>query len=85
MKTGEFIVRRILLLIPVMVGVTVFTFMIAQIIPSNPAAILCGERCGLVDPVTGKTLLQLQTERLGLDKPRAVSYTHLTLPPIYSV
>ena len=69
MKTSEFIVRRILLLIPVMVGVTVFTFMIAQIIPSNPAAILCGERCGLVDPVTGKTMLELQIERLGLDKP----------------
>jgi len=70
MKTSEFIVRRILLLIPVMVGVTVFTFMIAQIIPANPAALLCGERCGLIDPVTGKTMLQLQTERLGLDKPR---------------
>ena len=69
MKTSEFIVRRILLLIPVMVGVTVFTFMIAQIIPSNPDAILCGERCGLVDPVTGKTMLELQIERLGLDKP----------------
>ena len=69
MKTSEFIIRRILLLIPVMVGVTVFTFMIAQIIPSNPAAILCGERCGLIDPVTGKTMLELQIERLGLDKP----------------
>ena len=75
MKTGEFIVRRILLLIPVMIGVTVFTFMIAQIIPSNPAAILCGERCGLVDPVTGKTMLQLQIERLGLDKPVTEQFT----------
>jgi len=69
MKTSEFIVRRILLLIPVMIGVTVFTFMIAQIIPSNPAALLCGERCGLVDPVTGMTMLELQIERLGLEKP----------------
>ena len=69
MKTSEFIVRRILLLIPVMIGVTVFTFAIAQIIPADPAAILCGERCGLVDPVTGKTMLELQRERLGLDEP----------------
>ena len=75
MKTSEFIVRRILLLIPVMIGVTVFTFMIAQIIPSNPAAILCGERCGLVDPVTGKTMLELQIERLGLDKPVTEQFT----------
>ena len=70
MKTSEFIVRRILLLIPVMIGVTVFTFAIAQIIPADPAAILCGERCGLIDPVTGKTMLELQRERLGLDEPR---------------
>ena len=53
MKTSEFIVRRIILLIPVMIGVTVFTFSIAQIIPADHAAILCGDRCGLVDPVTG--------------------------------
>ena len=74
MKTSEFIVRRILLLIPVMVGVTLFTFFISQVIPANPAALLCGERCGLVDPVTGKTMLQLQTERLGLDKPRVEQF-----------
>ena len=74
MKTGEFIVRRIILLIPVMIGVTVFTFAIAQIIPADPAAILCGERCGLVDPVTGKTMLELQRERLGLNDPVIVQF-----------
>jgi len=68
-KTHEFVVRRILLLVPVMIGVTVFTFGISQIIPADPAAILCGERCGLVDPTTGMTLLELQRERLGLNKP----------------
>ncbi|MBR79160.1 MAG: hypothetical protein CMA88_00010 [Euryarchaeota archaeon] len=52
-----------------MVMVAVFTFVISQIIPSQPAAVLCGERCGLVDPTTGKTLLEMQRERLGLDKP----------------
>ena len=74
MKTSEFIVRRILLLIPVMIGVTVFTFMIAQIIPSNPAAILCGERWPCRS-VTGKTMLELQIERLGLDKPVTEQFT----------
>ena len=46
-----------------MIGVTVFTFAIAQIIPADPAAILCGERCGLVDPVTGKTMLGIRKEK----------------------
>ena len=57
-----------------MIGVTVFTFAIAQIIPADPAAILCGERCGLIDPVTGKTMLELQRERLGLNDPVIVQF-----------
>ena len=39
MKLHEFVVRRLLLLIPVMIGVAIFTFAIAHIIPGDPAAI----------------------------------------------
>ena len=47
-KLHEFVVRRLLLLIPVMIGVAIFTFAIAHIIPGDPAAIQCGDRCGMV-------------------------------------
>ena len=48
MKLHEFIVRRLLLLIPVMIGVAIFTFAIAHIIPGDPAAIQCGDKCGVI-------------------------------------
>ena len=48
MKLHEFVVRRLLLLIPVMIGVAVFTFAIAHIIPGDPAAIQCGDKCGVI-------------------------------------
>jgi len=58
-KLHEFIVRRLLLLIPVMIGVAIFTFAIAHIIPGDPAAIQCGDKCGVTvdytedgDPIT---------------------------------
>jgi len=58
-KLHEFVVRRLLLLIPVMIGVAIFTFAIAHIIPGDPAAIQCGDRCGMIidytedgDPIT---------------------------------
>ena len=37
-----------ILLVPVMVGVAVFTFAIAHIIPADPAAAQCGDKCGVI-------------------------------------
>ncbi len=73
MKLHEFVVRRLLLLIPVMVGVAIFTFAIAHIIPGDPAAIQCGDKCGLVvdytddgDPITAYEANRI---RLKMDDP----------------
>ena len=68
MKLQEFIVRRLILLIPVIMGVSIFTFAIAQIIPADPAAALCGEKCGVVGS-NGLTAYESNVIRLGLDKP----------------
>ena len=68
MKIHEFIARRLILLIPVIVGVSIFTFAIAQIIPADPAAALCGEKC------IGDAYEQ-NVKRLGLDKPVSEQYT----------
>jgi ABC-type dipeptide/oligopeptide/nickel transport system permease component len=48
MKLHEFVVRRLLLLIPVMVGVTVLTFAISHLIPADAAAAQCGDKCGII-------------------------------------
>ena len=39
MKTWEFIVRRLLLLIPVIIGVTIITFTVSHVIPADPARV----------------------------------------------
>lgn len=58
----EYIVRRLLLLIPVLVGVTIITFTISHVIPGDVARAYCGNRC---PPDTVAAI----RERLGLDRP----------------
>ena len=78
MKLHEFVVRRLLLLIPVMVGVTVLTFTISHLIPADAAAAQCGDKCGVVvdytedgDPITAYAA---NRERLGMNEPLIVQF-----------
>ncbi|MER3486561.1 MAG: peptide ABC transporter permease, partial [Chloroflexota bacterium] len=42
MKLGFYVVRRILLLVPVLLGVTFITFALTRIIPGDPVALIAG-------------------------------------------
>ncbi len=73
MKLHEFVVRRLLLLVPVMIGVAILTFTISHLIPADAAAARCGDRCGLTvawtedgDPITA---YQQNREQMGMDEP----------------
>ena len=73
MKLHEFVVRRLLLLIPVLIGVAILTFTISHLIPADAAAARCGDRCGLTvgytedgDPISA---YQFNREQMGMDKP----------------
>ena len=63
----RYILRRLLMMIPVLVGVTFIVFFILALTPGDPAAIILGE---------GATpeLLQRTREELGLDRPIVVRY-----------
>ena len=61
------VVRRLLMLIPVLLGVSVVVFSIVHIIPGDPARIMAG-----VD-ATGEQI-ELIRKQLGLDKPIYVQY-----------
>ena len=85
MKLHEFVVRRLLLLIPVMVGVTVLTFTISHLIPADAAAAQCGDKCGVVvgytedgDPISA---YEANRERMGMNEPLTTQFelyvTHL--------
>ncbi|HEX5465301.1 MAG TPA: ABC transporter permease [Candidatus Limnocylindrales bacterium] len=62
-----FIARRLLLLIPVAIGVTLFTFFLVRLIPGDPAQNMLGVHA------TPELLAQLRA-RLGLDRPLPAQY-----------
>lgn len=62
MKMWEYVVRRLLLLVPVLVGVSLITFSISHVIPGDVARAYCGNRC------PQETVDRLNRD-LGLDKP----------------
>ena len=63
-----FILKRLLMVIPVFIGVTLIAFSLIHLIPGDPIEIMAGERG--VDPATHAKLMA----QLGLDKPLPVQY-----------
>jgi ABC-type dipeptide/oligopeptide/nickel transport system permease component len=63
----EFILRRILSSIFVIIGVSVITFTLSRVVPSNPAALYIGPRARPDD-------IARVTKLLGLDRPLPVQY-----------
>jgi len=65
----KFIIRRLLLAIPTLLGVTFFVFLSLRLVPGDPAIALAGE---LATP----ELIQQVREELGLDQPIPVQYAN---------
>lgn len=63
----QYLLRRIIIAIPVLFGVTVFTFFIINLAPGNPVDMF-------VDPSTTAEQLALKKEQLGLNDPIWVQY-----------
>ncbi|MGN8645796.1 ABC transporter permease [Gracilibacillus sp. HCP3S3_G5_1] len=63
----QFIVRRIIQLIPVLLGVTIIVFSLMHLTPGNPAQIIAGENA------PKETIEQIEN-RLGLNEPIPVQY-----------
>lgn len=67
MQIWGFIVRRILYLIPVLIGVTLITFALSHLVPGDPARLIVGQRAS-------EETLERVREELGLNKPVPVQY-----------
>ncbi len=67
MRRLEYILRRLFTSVFVLIGVSVITFMLARVIPSNPAAMYIGPKARTED-------IQRVRVMLGLDKPLPVQY-----------
>src|SRR2546427_1105099 len=67
---ASFIARRLLLALPVFVGVTLVTFVLMQIVPGDPVALLMEEKVASVDPAAAR----IMRAKWGLDDPVPVQY-----------
>jgi peptide/nickel transport system permease protein len=63
----RFIVRRLLLLVPILVGLSILVFFWIRALPASPAVSLLGERA------TPETIAQIERQ-YGLDKPVYIQY-----------
>lgn len=67
---GKYIVRRVLVSIPVLFGITVIIFALLQLAPGDPVS-------GMIDPTIGSfdaEMIDNERERLGLNEPLIVQY-----------
>lgn len=67
-RTRNYIIRRLILLIPMLIGLSIIIFLLIHLAPGDPALALVGERS--IDP----TVVEQVRKNLGLDKPLAVQY-----------
>jgi len=67
MQKLEFFIRRLLTSLFVLIGVSIITFTLTRVVPSNPAALYIGPRARPED-------IARVTKKLGLDKPLPVQY-----------
>jgi peptide/nickel transport system permease protein len=63
----RFVVRRLILLVPILVGLSILVFLWIRALPASPAVSLLGERA------TPETIAQIERQ-YGLDKPVYVQY-----------
>src|SRR5512141_1547763 len=67
MRQFEFILRRLLTSILVLLGVSVITFFIARVVPADAAALYIGPKARTED-------IERVRKQLGLDKPLPMQY-----------
>ena len=63
----NYVLRRLLEAIPTLIGITVITFVLAHLVPGNPALVMLG-------PHATPHKVAVLTHQLGLDKPLPIQY-----------
>jgi peptide/nickel transport system permease protein len=69
MSRGQYILRRLIQMIPVVFGITVITFVLIRAIPGDPAQTMLGEKAT-------DAQIALYREKMGLNEPIYVQYLY---------
>jgi len=64
---GRFVLRRVLLLMPILIGVSVLIFLIMHLLPGDPARLIAGEDASEEE-------IEMIRVKYGLDKPLVIQY-----------
>lgn len=67
MSVGRFIIRRLLLLVPALIGVSLITFLISHVVPGDPARLMAGMEAP-------ESVVQAIRKDMGLDRPPHIQY-----------
>jgi len=67
MGLGRYLVKRLMMVVPTLLGVTIITFALTYILPGNPAIVKAG-------PFATPEYLALMEKEMGLDKPVYVQF-----------
>jgi len=67
---GRYVARRVLQMLPVLIGTTLLIFIMVWAVPGDPFASRCGQR------PCSEAFIQAETERLHLDSPLPVQYAY---------
>ena len=67
MRIGRYAARRLLMLIPVLIGISMFTFLLLRVLPGDPIRTIVPETATEADIAAAR-------ERHGLDKPLVTQY-----------
>lgn len=72
----RYILKRLLLIVPTLLGITVVTFAIIQLAPGNPALlkVQMGRQGGVGDQAVAQAIVEQTRKLYGLDKPLPVRY-----------
>jgi len=69
-----YLVRRLLLIIPTFIGISIFTFLLVQLSPGNPVFLRLQAAGGMPQENISEEIIQQTKELYGLDKPLPVRY-----------
>jgi len=72
----QYILKRLLLILPTLLGITLVTFVIIQLAPGNPATlkIQMTRQGGVTDQAVAQAIVEQTRKLYGLDKPLLVRY-----------
>jgi peptide/nickel transport system permease protein len=71
---GSYLVRRLLLMVPTLLGISLISFFIIQLAPGDPATLKMGDASQALNPALAEQIIKETRQLYGLDQPIYIQY-----------